>query len=77
MAPPRVRTAAEAVDAAELALMDTDDERTQMAYATALSEYADAGGYDVEVTWDVCTTAAMGLPFDRARHRAAQHAVRR
>ena len=40
-----------------------------MAYATALSDYADAGGYDVEVTWDVCTTASMGLPFDRARHR--------
>ena len=49
--------------------MDVDDERTQMAYATALGEYADAGGYDIEVTWDVCTTASMGLPFDRARHR--------
>ena len=64
-----MRDAAAAVDAAELALMDTDDEPTQMAYATALSDYADAGGYDVEVTWDVCTTASMGLPFDRARHR--------
>ena len=59
----------EAVDAAELALMDTDDERTQMAYATALSDYADAGGYDVEVTWDVCTTAALGVPYDRCSHR--------
>lgn len=69
VAPERVRTASAAVDAAELALMDVDDEKTQMAYATALSEYADAGGYDVEVTWDVCTTAAMGMPYDRARHR--------
>ena len=69
VAPPRVRTATEAVDAAELALMDVDDERTQMSYATALADYADAGGYDLEVTWDVCTTASMGLPFDRARHR--------
>src|SRR3712207_9508389 len=49
--------------------METDDERTQMAYATALSEYADAGGYDVEVTWDVCTTAALGLPYDRVKYR--------
>ena len=40
-----------------------------MAYATALSDYADAGGYDLEVTWDVCTTSSMGLPFDRARYR--------
>jgi ATPase subunit of ABC transporter with duplicated ATPase domains len=69
VAPTRVREAAERVDACELALMDADDEATQMRYAEALGEYADAGGYDVEVTWDVCTTAAMGLPFDRARHR--------
>ncbi len=69
VAPPRVRTATAEVDACELALMDTDDERTQMRYATALAEYADAGGYDVEVTWDVCTTAALGLPYERARHR--------
>ena len=38
VSPPRVRAAAEAVDAVELKLMDTDDERTQMAYATALSK---------------------------------------
>ncbi len=70
VAPPRVRAAAEAVDACELALMETDDEATQMRYAGALAEYADAGGYDLEVTWDTCTVAAMGLPYDRARHRS-------
>lgn len=69
VAPARVRAAAEAVDASELALMDTDDERTQMRYAEALAEYADAGGYDLEVTWDVCTMAGLGVPYDRARHR--------
>jgi len=69
VAPERVRVASAHVDECELALMDTDDEATQMRYAEALGEYGDAGGYDVEVTWDVCTTAAMGLPFDRARHR--------
>ena len=37
--------------------MDTDDEKTQMRYAEALAEWADAGGYDIEVVWDVCTTA--------------------
>lgn len=70
VAPPRVRAAAEAVDACELALMETDDEATQMRYAEALAEYADAGGYDLEVTWDTCTVASMGLPYDRARHRS-------
>jgi ATPase subunit of ABC transporter with duplicated ATPase domains len=70
VAPDRVRRAAADVDACELALMDADDERTQMRYAEALAEYADAGGYDLEVTWDVCTMAALSLPFDRARYRA-------
>ncbi|MGZ8737515.1 MAG: ABC-F family ATP-binding cassette domain-containing protein [Nocardioides sp.] len=69
VSPPRIREAAAAVEACELALMETDDEKTQMRYASALAEWADAGGYDVEVVWDVCTTAALGLPFDRAKHR--------
>lgn len=69
VAPPRVRHAAAAVDAAELAMMDRDDEATQMAYAGALAEWADAGGYEIEVLWDVCTTAALGVPFERCRWR--------
>jgi ATPase subunit of ABC transporter with duplicated ATPase domains len=70
VAPDRIRRASAAVDGCELALMDADDERTQMRYAEALAEYADAGGYDLEVTWDVCTMAALSLPFDRARYRS-------
>ena len=69
VSPTRVQAAAERVDACELALMETDDEKTQMRYAEALAEWADAGGYDIEVTWDVCTTAAFGVPFDRAKYR--------
>ncbi|MFZ2502472.1 MAG: ATP-binding cassette domain-containing protein [Nocardioides sp.] len=69
VAPPRVQSAAAEVEACELALMEADDEPTQMRYATALAEYADAGGYDVEVTWDVCTMAALGIPYDRAKYR--------
>ncbi len=69
LAPERVRRAQAEVDRWELALMDTDDEKTQIAYATALSEYADAGGYDVEVIWDVCTVKALALAYDRAKYR--------
>ncbi len=69
VSPPRIREAAAAVDRWELALMDADDEKTQMAYAHALSEFADAGGYDVEVTWDVCTIAGLGVPYDRVKYR--------
>src|ERR671911_392487 len=66
---PAVRDAGRALDAAELAMMETDDERTQLRYATALAAWGDAGGYDIEVTWDVCTTAALGVPYDRCSHR--------
>jgi ATPase subunit of ABC transporter with duplicated ATPase domains len=69
VAPPRMRAAAAAVDAAELALMEVDDEATQLRYAHALAEWSDAGGWDAEVLWDVCTTSALGAPFERARWR--------
>jgi ATPase subunit of ABC transporter with duplicated ATPase domains len=69
VAPPRVRGAASAVDAVELALMERDDERTQLRYATTLAEFADAGGYDIEVVWDACCTAALGVPYDKAKWR--------
>ncbi|TYL45741.1 ABC-F family ATP-binding cassette domain-containing protein [Nocardioides sp. BGMRC 2183] len=69
LAPAPVRRAAAEVDRYELALMETDDEATQLGYAAALADYADVGGYDIEVVWDVCTVRALGVPFDRARHR--------
>jgi ATPase subunit of ABC transporter with duplicated ATPase domains len=69
VAPPRVKQAAAHVDAAELAMMEADDEKTQMAYAAALSEWADAGGYEIEVLWDVCSTSALGISYDKAKYR--------
>src|SRR5690349_2542600 len=69
VAPPRVRTAAARVDAAELAMMEADDEKTQMRYAEVLAEWADAGGYDIEVLWDVCCTSALGISYDKAKYR--------
>lgn len=70
VAPLRVRDAAHAIDRCELALMEADDAATQMKYAEALAEYADAGGYDAEVIWDVCTTSALGIAYDRAKYRS-------
>ena len=49
--------------------MEDDSEPTQMAYAQALADYADAGGYDAEVTFDACCTAALGVSYDRVRWR--------
>jgi ATPase subunit of ABC transporter with duplicated ATPase domains len=42
----RASRAAAAVDSCELAMMERDDEQTQLRYAEALAEWADAGGYD-------------------------------
>ncbi len=69
VAPPAVRDAAAALDRAELALMNRDDEPTQLAYAHALAEWGDAGGYDAEVLWDTCTVAALGVPYETAKWR--------
>ena len=69
VAPAGVRSAAKSLDDAELAMMDSDDERTQMRYAQAISDWADAGGYEAETGWDVCTVAALGTPYERAQWR--------
>ncbi|MCZ4299712.1 ABC-F family ATP-binding cassette domain-containing protein [Microbacterium oxydans] len=69
VAPARIRTAAETLEAAENALIERDEHDTQMAYASAIAEYADAGGYEHETVWDQCTVAALGVPFERARFR--------
>ncbi|MFE7406028.1 ATP-binding cassette domain-containing protein [Isoptericola sp. NPDC057559] len=69
VAPPRVRDAARAVDAAELAIMEVDDEPAQLAYAQALADWAEVRGYEAETHWDVCTVAALGIPYEQARWR--------
>ncbi len=70
VAGPRLRAAGAVVDEAELAMMDRDDEPTQLAYAQALADWADAGGYEAEVLWDTCCTEALGVGFDAVRNRA-------
>lgn len=68
-APVRVRAAALALDASELAIIENDTLDTQMAYAGALADYSDAGGYEQETIWDQCTMSALGMPFERAKYR--------
>jgi len=69
VAPPDLRRVARDLDRAEYAVMTVDDEPAQLAYAQALSDWADVGGYDYETLWDVCTVSALGLPFERAQWR--------
>jgi len=66
---PRVRQAAARLDGAELVMMERDDEPAQLRYAAALAEWGDAGGYQAEVHWDSCCTAALGIPYEACRWR--------
>ncbi len=69
VAPPAVQRAAQSVERAEMAMMEHDHEPTQLRYAQALADWADAGGYEAEVLWDTCTVAALGVPYERAQWR--------
>ncbi|NNH74054.1 ABC-F family ATP-binding cassette domain-containing protein [Nocardia uniformis] len=69
VAPEPIRVAAAQLDKAEIAMMESESEKIQMRYAQAISDYSDAGGYDIEVTWDACTIAALGIPYDRCKYR--------
>jgi ATPase subunit of ABC transporter with duplicated ATPase domains len=69
VAPETIRKAANALDQSETSMMEIDDEKSQLAYAQALSDWADIGGYDWEVLWDFCCTAAISAPFDEVRYR--------
>jgi ATPase subunit of ABC transporter with duplicated ATPase domains len=69
LAPQAAHDAWQAVEASELALMETDDEATQLTYAHALAAWGDAGGYALEVLWDTVTVAALGVPYERCKYR--------
>jgi ATPase subunit of ABC transporter with duplicated ATPase domains len=66
---PALRAAAAELTAAELAMMERDDDKTAIRYANSLAGWGDAGGYDAEVLWDTCTTTALALPLTQAEHR--------
>lgn len=69
VAPSRVAQAARELEEAENAVIEENSLDSQMRYAGAIADYADAGGYEYETVWDTCTVAALGIPFDRARYR--------
>ena len=69
VSPTPIRAAAAALDASELAMMESDDEATAIRYAQALSDWNDVRGYEQETLFDKCTVAALGIPYDRAQYR--------
>src|SRR3954452_2616070 len=66
VAPP-LRAAGARLAAAAAAL--DESERSQIAYANALTGWGEAGGYDAEVLFDTVAVAIMGQPWDEVSHR--------
>jgi ATPase subunit of ABC transporter with duplicated ATPase domains len=69
LSPAPLRAAWQALQAAELVLMERDDEAAQLDYAHAIAQWGDAGGYEAEVLWDTVTVAALGVPYDGCKYR--------
>jgi len=69
LAPAPLQHAAARLAAAERAMTSGPAERTQLAYASALAEWGDLGGYEAEVLWDKAATEAIGLPMTVAGPR--------
>jgi len=69
LAQPEIRAAAARLEEAAAVMNEQGTEASQMRYAVAVAAWGEAGGYDAEVLWDVCTVSVLGLPFERCRDR--------
>lgn len=69
ISPLPIRDGALRMDATEKKMAESHAESDQMAYAQAISDWGDIGGYDAEVTWDLCAMAALGKSFDEVATR--------
>jgi ATPase subunit of ABC transporter with duplicated ATPase domains len=69
VAPPRIRDGAAKIITTELAMNEDSTEKNQMAYAQAIIDWGDCGGYDFEVIWDKCCTEMLGKSFDAVADR--------
>ncbi len=69
VAPARIRDAAAKIIATERAMNEVGDEKSQMAYAQAIIDWGDCGGYDSEVIWDKCCTEMLEKSFEEVADR--------
>lgn len=70
LSPDRIREAALALVAAERAVEAGTDAGVHSAYADALTSWGEAGGYEAEVMWDICTDAAIGRRYEESAQRS-------
>mgnify|MGYP000268147131 CR=1 FL=1 len=69
ISPKRIRDAAEKVVTTENVMLESGSEKDQMAYAQAVIDWGDAGGYDFELIWDVCCTEMLHKTFEQVAAR--------
>jgi ATPase subunit of ABC transporter with duplicated ATPase domains len=69
VAPVRIRQAATKILETEKQMNEVADEKSQMAYAQAIIDWGDCGGYDFEVIWDKCCTEMLDKSFDEVADR--------
>jgi len=69
VSPHRIRQAALRLKEAESEMVSSNSEKEQMAYAQALADWGDAGGYEQEVLWDIAVNKALAKSLDRVSHR--------
>ena len=67
VAPPALRDAGRALIAAEAALADGTDDG--MGYATALTEWGDLGGYELEAQWAAAARRSVKTPIEDVNTR--------
>jgi ATPase subunit of ABC transporter with duplicated ATPase domains len=69
LAPTNIQDAAADLESAERAVRLPHGRSADMRYAETLAVWDEAGGYDVEVVWDMCTQQALGQPMEVAGQR--------
>jgi ATPase subunit of ABC transporter with duplicated ATPase domains len=67
--PEQVRQAGKNLIAAERAMIAEGTDESHMAFADAINEWGDAGGYDFELIWDKACMAAFEEPFEAMSER--------
>jgi sulfate-transporting ATPase len=69
LAPPQVKAVAVRLAKAESRLADGETEKHQLAYAQALADWGEAGGYEFDVLCDTVAVAILGRPWEAVKDR--------
>ena len=69
LSPENLRRAGARLQAAEAGAQGSQVQNAHLEYADALVAWGEAGGFDAEVLWDTCSSAALGKRWDAVSHR--------